>query len=623
MSITPKAIQTVYSRPSDTNYHPVVQVLSVSALAGQTGRFKIVVSDGEFYTTGLLSSQLIGQLGGCPYKQFQLVSLDSYVVNCVQEKVFLLVHAMREVSGPLATGQIGQPQSYRPPANFAIPTSAPVVPPVSVPANPYAAGPLPSSSPFTVGMNSAVQQPVQLRVGPVRYLHAVDNAVTPMSNLTIYTQKWTIKGRVSNKSDMRTFRNAKGEGQLMTVDIVDSQNGEMRATFFGAAALKFFPLLQLGKVYTFSKGSVKPANPKFNPKAQYELMFDENSEIEQVSEDTQIPSMKLDITPVASIQDMPVGESVDIAGVVLSVGEVAMVTVKSTGRETARRNITIGDDSGYSVDLTIWGDKAQRFSESDLGANPVIIAKSCRIGDYNGKSLSTSASSLVELDPDHQKGFELKAWWLRNGAGTTFVPLSASATSMGGSSANVRTNIQAMRTEDTATLGPSRTTNAHYLKATVVHVPVRDSIYYRSCVSEVDDGRGGRRLCQKKVDMQGEMYVCAEQHHNRTTNVRYLLTLKVQDPTGECHVRTFHEQAKAVLGVDAPELESAMDPALAQQTAIEAVQFKTFMFKIRSKKEVHQDEEKINMIVSDVTPVVPAVDAKFMLTNIKKFLAEA
>lgn len=110
MSITPKGIHAVYSRPEDKSLRPVLQLLSVSMLAGQPGRYKIILSDGEHFTTGLLSSQLISKLGGCPFKQFQLISLDEYAVNVVQDKLFLLVHGATEITPPLPTGQIGNPK---------------------------------------------------------------------------------------------------------------------------------------------------------------------------------------------------------------------------------------------------------------------------------------------------------------------------------------------------------------------------------------------------------------------------------------------------------------------------------------------------------------------------------
>ena len=675
MSVAPKAIQTIYSRPNDHSMRPVLQLLSVSTLAGQPGRYKIILSDGEHYTTGLLSSQLITKLAGCPFKQFQLVAMDEYLVNAVQEKVFLLIHAMTEVSPPLPSGQIGNPQVYRP-APGSMPTPmAPVQQPQTVPtpqqpapvnpysaqpspfqaqpsgfvnpyqqqapqqpapyANPYANPPaqrgMPSHSPFAAGMAHSTNQPPQQAfsgqtAGPVRYLQPSE-VITPMSQLTIYTQKWTIKARVSNKSEMRTFRNAKGEGQLMTVDIVDNQQTEMRSTFFGLAAQKFHPILQIGKVYTFSKGSVKPANPRYNPKAQYELMFDDHSEIVQVQDDSNIPAMKISLISISSLAEVPVGETVDVAGIVTAVGELGSVTIKATGRDTSRRNVTLADESGCTVDLTLWGEKAERVGDeikAHHNQSVVLFVKGCRIGDYNGRTLSTSGSSLVEIDPNHPKCAQLKSWWAQQGNSTSFASLSTSGG--GGPSAgggNKRVTIQAMRSEDVGSLVVGgRAMNSHLVKATVIHIPVRDAapLYYKSCLSEVDDGRGGRRQCQKKAELQGDVYVCAEQHANRTANSRFILSMRIQDPSGECLVRAFHDQAKSVLGVDSLDIDGAPDPVAAQQMAVEAALFKPYVFRIRSKKEIHMDEEKINMVVADAAPVVPAVDAAYMLGNIKQYL---
>lgn len=706
MSLTPKAIPTIYSRPNDSSMRPILQVLSVSTLAGQPGRFKIVLSDGEFYSTGLLASQLIQKYGGCPFKQYQLVSVDEYQVNTVQDKAFLLIHGMTEISPPMSAGQLGNPQVYRPnpstlpvtgntaasamtqpPAPVAVqqlpPTHNPYAPvhnpyggqPGAAPVhNPYGGQPgaapvhnpygpsggadqaspfhapqtnfvnpyqqkqsLPSHSPFAAGMaqtSSVVQQAYTGQTaGPVRYLQATD-AVVPMNQLTIYTQKWTIKARVANKSEMRTFRNAKGEGQLMNVELVDQQQSELRATFFGSAAAKFHPMLQVGKVYTFSKGSVKPANPRFNPKAQYELMFDEHSEIVLVPDDANIPVLKVSLVPVKSLADVPVGETVDIAGVVLSVGEAVTVTIKSTGRDTAKRNITVGDDSGCSIDLTVWGEKAQRIGdEVKLKDHPVIFAKGCRLGDYNGRSLSTAGSSLVEVEPNHPRTAELRNWWARGGSATQFTALTASGGGgfNAGGGVSKRVTIQTMRQEDVSTLAvanvgfgdPSkRQVNSHTVKATLVHIPVRDGsgVYYKSCATEVDDGRGGRRLCQKKAEQQGDVYVCAEQHMNRTANARFILSMRIQDATGECLVRAFHDQGKSILGVDASEIDQSPDPAAAQQFAVEQALFKPYVFKIRSKKEIHMDEEKLNMVLTDAQPLAPHADALYMLSNVKNYL---
>lgn len=66
--------------------------------------------------------------------------------------------------------------------------------------------------------------------------------------LSLLFARWTIKARVTSKADIRRWSNAKGEGTLFSIDLLDNQNTEIRATFFKDACDKFFPLIEQGKV---------------------------------------------------------------------------------------------------------------------------------------------------------------------------------------------------------------------------------------------------------------------------------------------------------------------------------------------------------------------------------------
>ncbi|EER15585.1 replication factor a 1, rfa1, putative [Perkinsus marinus ATCC 50983] len=80
----------------------------------------------------------------------------------------------------------------------------------------------------------------------------------PIREISSYSMRnWTIKARVTAKSPVRHFTNARGGGSVFSVDLLDKEGSEIRGSFFNAAAEKFDKLLQKGKVYTFSKGNVK------------------------------------------------------------------------------------------------------------------------------------------------------------------------------------------------------------------------------------------------------------------------------------------------------------------------------------------------------------------------------
>ena len=48
---------------------------------------------------------------------------------------------------------------------------------------------------------------------------------------------------------------------------------------------------------------------------------------------------------------------------------------------------------------------------AEQGGHPVIAVKSARVGDFNGKTLSTISTSLVDLDPDVPEAAQLRNWW--------------------------------------------------------------------------------------------------------------------------------------------------------------------------------------------------------------------
>ena len=80
----------------------------------------------------------------------------------------------------------------------------------------------------------------------------------PIRALNRYLNRWTIRGRVTNKAELRQWSNARGTGKVWSFDVVDDQGGEIRCTAFNEAAEHWSTVVEIGKVYAVGMGQLKP-----------------------------------------------------------------------------------------------------------------------------------------------------------------------------------------------------------------------------------------------------------------------------------------------------------------------------------------------------------------------------
>ena len=56
---------------------------------------------------------------------------------------------------------------------------------------------------------------------PLAHHADTSRAVYPISSLTPYQNRWTIRARVTSKSNIKTWSNSRGEGKLFNIELVD------------------------------------------------------------------------------------------------------------------------------------------------------------------------------------------------------------------------------------------------------------------------------------------------------------------------------------------------------------------------------------------------------------------
>ena len=75
------------------------------------------------------------------------------------------------------------------------------------------------------------------------------------------------------------------------------------------------------KVYLFSNGSIKMTNQKYTSiKNDYSIVFDRNSEIEEVDDDTQIKKQGFCFSMIDEINHYEQMRTIDIIGIVTNIG---------------------------------------------------------------------------------------------------------------------------------------------------------------------------------------------------------------------------------------------------------------------------------------------------------------
>jgi replication factor A1 len=106
--------------------------------------------------------------------------------------------------------------------------------------------------------------------------------VYPIEGLSPYQNKWSIKARVTQKSEIKEWSNPRGRGKVFNITLMD-ETGEIRATGFNKAVDVLYDRIEEGKVYFLSRARVNVAKKKFsNLNSEYEIMLDERSEFHEV-----------------------------------------------------------------------------------------------------------------------------------------------------------------------------------------------------------------------------------------------------------------------------------------------------------------------------------------------------
>lgn len=416
------------------------------------------------------------------------------------------------------------------------------------------------------------------------------STIYPIEGLSPYAHKWTIKARISAKSDIKTWHKSSGEGKLFSVNLLD-ESGEIKATGFNEQCDQFYELLQEGQVYYISSPCrVQLAKKQFsNLPNDYELTFERDTVIEKAEDQSSVPQVRFNFVSVQDLQGIEKDATVDIIGVLKDVGETSQIVSKNTGKPYDKRELTLVDDSQFSVRVTIWGKTATQFSTQP---ESIVAFKGVKVSDFGGKSLSLLSSGTVSIDPDISEAHRLKGWYDSQGRGEQFNSHQNSTTM--GAATGRQDQIKSISQVKDENLGMDDAPAYFSLKATVVYIK-QDTFCYPACANE---------SCNKKVVDQGDGWRCekCDVVHPKP-EYRYIMSINVNDHSGQLWLSCFDETGRQIMGMSA---DQAMELRDTDETALAAVFEKAncakLNFRVRAKMDTYGDNQRLVPLSSPPLP---------------------
>ncbi|KAJ9538476.1 hypothetical protein OSB04_031209 [Centaurea solstitialis] len=605
----------------DMNLKPLLQVLDIKLIGNNTQeRYRLILSDSVSSQQAMLATQLNDRAKSGAVRRGSVVQLIDYICSTVQNRTIIVVLNMETIIPECEV--IGNPKIY---------TESDTVGP-----NPISNGmpqrtAIPSSNhssttnmsnnvqTFRPTVQPAYQPPPSYKSHGAIMKNEAPARIIPIAALNPYQGRWAIKARVTAKGDVRRYNNAKGDGKVFSFDLLDSDGGEIRVTCFNAVVDRFNDIIEVGKVYMISKGSLKPAKKNFNHlNNEWEIFLESSSTIDLcLDEDASIPQQQFSFRPISEIETAENNSIIDIIGVVISVNPSVPI-LRKNGMETQRRILSLKDQSGKSVELTLWGEfcnrEGQKLQEMvDSGVSPVLAVKAGKVNDFTGKSIGTVSSTQLFINPDSAEAKNLRSWFDRGGR--IIASQSISRDLPAGSKNENRKTISQIKDEG---LGRSDKPDWVTVKATVTFIKT-DSFCYTACPLTIGD-----RQCNKKVTKSGDSkWQCDRCNQEfEECDYRYLLQFQIQDHTGLTWVTAFQESGEEILGCSAKDLYMIKYEAEDHDHFANLIKSRLFaevLLKLKIKEETYGEEQRVKITAVKADKVNYSSNTKFLLDLIPKF----
>lgn len=425
----------------------------------------------------------------------------------------------------------------------------------------------------------------------------------PLKTLTTFSKDICILVRCIKKTSIRSFNGgAGGSGILFSFNVIDEEGSEMQITCFNRACEKFYVLIKENCVYEIIGGYIKLNEKKYTCiKSEYTMIIYENAKITEKDDDGKIKETHFNYVKIGEIANIQPNSIIDIFAYVLEAPEKIIKNTK-IGEQPIRK-IILADDSEFKIEFTLW----KIFTDLDIKQGSVISVKAVKIGDYNGRSLSTVDHSVICIDPPGRETSDLKNFCSNyQEEWSTFNEIvggNAVENSVTSPIHTIREVLSFLDTYDHEDKIPITK-----IKATICTIIHSEKNFYPGCPD---------KTCKKKLYSFGsDSWQC--NYCKKSTNkpfYYYRFSVRIKDYSGEHWLDIFGDFGQKLFKISCEDYKdlvySRNEEKLNEIT--NHLEFKTFYFIVKPKMQNYNNISKKKLNCYKVETIEPAEESRRIL----------
>lgn len=436
-----------------------------------------------------------------------------------------------------------------------------------------------------------------------------EETYTTLKFLTTFSRNFNILVRVTKKSEIKHFtQTGKKEGKLFYFIVLDKDGSEMQATCFGKAVDKFYDIIQENGVYEIKGGYVKINDKKYTAvNSGYKIVLDETAEINRKVDDGEIKQHPVDLVPITEVIKAKLYSVLDLCGYVIDCGEKIEKNTRN-GVQPMKR-VIFGDKSGYKVELSLW----RNYSNIKVKPGDIILASHVKLGDYNGRKLSTFDETSIIINPEGVKECDELRSFVNNFKGE-FQDINSLKEDIQRDSNMESSVTYTQRIKDVLdSLDEVEDVNScSKVKVTITQMIHNDKNFYMGCQD---------KTCKRKLVIEEGKYFCSYcKKSYEKPYFYYTISLRVKDCSTEHWIDIFGKLGETLLKMKPDEYKDILfrNDSEKLREISESIEFKEFYFWVKPKMQIYNNSTKKKIYGYKIEPVDIQIEARNILNYLKK-----